>query len=74
MAKRTKAKAAAERRQYIQAPVAVDRGIPCSHCGNRYDNRVTNTYPNGNRRRICGKCGLPFVSVRMAESKELQTV
>jgi len=53
------------KRQYTQAPVAVDPGIPCSHCGRRYGHHITNTYPNGNRRRVCGACGKPFVSVRM---------
>ncbi len=55
------------KRQYIQAPVAVDPGVPCSHCGHRYGHKVTNTYPNGNRRRLCGKCGLPFVAMRVRE-------
>ena len=56
-----------EKRQYIQAPVAVDPGVPCSHCGHRYGHKVTNTYPNGNRRRACGSCGKPFVSVRVKD-------
>jgi len=52
------------KRQYIQAPVAVDPGVPCSHCGHRYGHHITNTYPNGNRRRICGACGKPFVATK----------
>ena len=67
----TKAKGAAmvdvrdaHKRQYIQAAVAVDPGVPCSHCGHRYGHKVTNTYPNGNRRRVCGACGKPFVAVK----------
>jgi hypothetical protein len=56
----------AQKRQYIQAPVAVDPGVPCSHCGHRYGHHVTNTYPNGNRRRVCGACGKPFVAMRLA--------
>ena len=55
------------KRTYTQAPVAVDPGVPCSHCGHRYGHRVTNTYPNGNRRRTCGKCGKPFVAMRVRE-------
>jgi DNA-directed RNA polymerase subunit RPC12/RpoP len=55
------------KRTYTQAPVAVDPGVPCSHCGHRYGHRVTNTYPNGNRRRVCGACGKPFVAVRVRE-------
>lgn len=57
-----------QKRQYTQAARVVDHGVPCIHCKHRYDHKVTNTYANGNRRRICGKCGRPFVSVR---SKEL---
>jgi hypothetical protein len=55
------------KRQYTQAPVAVDPGVPCSHCGHRYGHKVTNTYPNGNRRRMCGACGKPFVAVRIKD-------
>jgi hypothetical protein len=46
-----------------------DTGTPCTHCGHRYDHRVTNTYPNHNRRVICGGksgegCGRPFIMFR----------
>jgi DNA-directed RNA polymerase subunit RPC12/RpoP len=53
------------KRAYTQAPVAVDPGVPCSHCGHRYGHKVTNTYPNGNRRRLCAACGKPFVAMRV---------
>lgn len=59
-----------KKRDYTIAPTAVDNGISCSHCGHRYDHKITNTYANGNRRRMCGGCGKPFVTVRKAE-KEL---
>ena len=47
-------------------PVVVEHGISCPHCqtvmpSNSFD--VTNSYPNGNRRRICPTCFLPFVTV-----------
>jgi hypothetical protein len=44
--------------------VTVDPGISCVHCCALYDHLVTNTYPNGNRRLICSKCGRPFVTKR----------
>lgn len=52
--------------------VVMDKGIPCPHCGHRYGHRVTHTYPNGNRRRLCGAvdnsgCAMPFVTVRAKE-------
>jgi hypothetical protein len=62
---RTETEPTEPKRAYVQAPVAVDPGVPCSHCGHRYGHRVTNTYPNGNRRRVCGACGKPFVAVRV---------
>ena len=38
-------------------------GIRCPHCGNVSDRHpVTNTYANGNRRRLCANCGRPFVT------------
>ena len=55
------------KRQYISVPTVLDTGIPCRHCGARFGHHVTNTYANGNRRRVCGKCGLPFVTVRASE-------
>jgi len=54
------------KRSYVQAPRTVDPGIKCPHCGERYGHRITNTYGNGNRRRICGGCGLPWVSIRVS--------
>ena len=65
MREQTKLAADTQRRQYVQAPVVRDGGIPCPHCGAGHGHKVTNTYPNGNRRRVCGKCGLPFVTVRV---------
>jgi len=55
------------KRSYVQAPAAIDPGVPCSHCGHRYGHNIANTYPNGNRRRICGGCGKPFVAIRLRE-------
>jgi hypothetical protein len=49
---------------------APDYGTPCTHCGERYGHTVTHTYPNGNRRRICGNCKKPFISVRLVEIDE----
>jgi hypothetical protein len=44
--------------------VTVDPGIECVHCSELYGHRVSHTYPNGNRRLICAKCGRPFVTKR----------
>lgn len=44
--------------------VVVDPGIRCPHCHARYNHNVTHTYPNGNRRRLCHECGMPFISIR----------
>ncbi len=57
----------AKKRQYTTNIVVIDEGIKCNHCGNRYGHIVKNTYPNGKKRRVCGGCGLPFVSVRIGE-------
>jgi hypothetical protein len=54
------------KRQYIQAPRVVDWGVACPHCGHRYDHGVTNTWPNGNRRVLCGSCKYPFTVFRMS--------
>ena len=52
-------------RDYVQAPVTVEPGIRCIHCKRvGYKHAVTNVYPNGNRRRVCEYCGLPFVTSR----------
>lgn len=56
-----------KKRQYIQVATVVDRGIPCRHCGALYGHKIRNTYRNGNRRRICGACGKPFVTVRIMD-------
>lgn len=57
-----------ERCKQIVNKIITDTGIPCNHCGHRYDHTITNTYANGNRRRLCGKCGKPFVTVRVKET------
>lgn len=57
-----------KKRTYTQAPRVTDKGVECPHCGELYGHRITNTYPNGNRRRICGKCGKPFVTMRVHEA------
>ena len=64
MATRKKKPAPRKKRAYIQAARVMDAGIPCVHCGHKYDHKVRNTYPNGRRRRICGGCGKPFVTMR----------
>lgn len=54
-----------EARDYVQAAVTVEPGIVCIHCrkaGHRHT--ITHTYPNGNRRRICQHCDMPFVTRR----------
>ena len=72
-----KQKAAEDKRSYIQAPAVVDTGLPCPHCGMRHGHKVLNTYPNGNRRRRCGHCGLPFVTImareKMPESSKAES-
>jgi len=51
-------------RPYVDNLRVRDYGIQCRHCGAVSDaHRITNTYANGNRRRICVCCGLPFVTV-----------
>ena len=45
--------------------VVPDVGIACPHCKTRHGHKVTNTYPNGRRRRLCGGCGRPFVSAEI---------
>ena len=53
-----------ERRKYETNLVTVDPGVKCPRCGERYGHKVTNTYPNGRKRRMCGGCGKPFVAVK----------
>ena len=48
-----------------KAEAVTDYGIPCNHCGHRYGHKVTNTYPNGRRRRVCGACNMPFVTFQV---------
>lgn len=49
------------KRNYVTNQVVKERGTPCVHCGHEFDHKKTNTYPNGNRRVLCGKCGKPFI-------------
>jgi len=52
-------------RQVIQSGIVKEDGVRCYHCGARsMEHKVTNTYPNGNRRRICADCGKRFISTR----------
>ena len=64
MAKRIKADKQRVKRSYTQAPLVVDAGVKCPHCGHCYDHHITHTYPNGNRRRICSACNRRFISRR----------
>ena len=66
MAKKTK-KPTKEKRTYTENTTVLDAGIPCPRCKARHEHKITNTYPNGNRRRICSKCGIPFVTIRNKE-------
>lgn len=63
VAKKTRKK---ETKPRVQNKIVVDKGNPCPKCGNPYDHRVQNTYPNGRRRVLCGAkngsgCGMPFI-------------
>jgi DNA-directed RNA polymerase subunit RPC12/RpoP len=70
--KKTAAKKGATRkkRTYTDNKIAVDPGVKCPHCKERYGHKILYTYPNGNRRRKCGNkdCGKPFVTMRLLES------
>ena len=57
-----------QKRSYVNAPRVIDVGIPCPHCSGMYDHIITNVYPNGNRRRICGSCEKPFVTMQRREN------
>jgi len=69
---KAKAKPRRKKRQYTQNPVVIDKGIPCPHCGYKYEHekiRPMEGYPNGSRRMRCGGvsktgkgCGKPFIS------------
>ena len=43
--------------------VVPNPGVKCPHCQERYGHHITNTYPNGKRRRLCAGCGRPFVDM-----------
>ena len=51
-----------KKRTYTQSPVITDHGVKCPHCGAKYKHLITNTYRNGNRRRVCGSCEKPFIT------------
>jgi len=59
-------------RAYTIAPAAIDRGVPCVHCGSAFGHRVVNVYPNGNRRRVCGRCGKPFMAIRLEKEMAIR--
>jgi len=65
---RKKSKITVDKKQEIKQkktcePLKVTRKCytPCVHCLAEVDHKVTNTYPNKNRRVICGACGNPFI-------------
>ena len=53
------------KRNYTQAPVVTDPGLPCPHCGERYGHTVANTYKGGNRRMTCSGCKGHFPAKRL---------
>ena len=61
----SKAKTKKQRKQHEANIVITDRGHPCKKCGEPYNHRVTNTYPNGNRRKVCNVCGTPYILRRV---------
>ena len=62
-AKKKTTKKTKPRKTHEANKVVVDVGVPCPHCKSAHGHRITNTYPNGRRRRICGNCTKPFVSM-----------
>ena len=47
----------------VQNPVVTRIGITCPHCSTVSEShKITHTYSNGNKRHLCEKCGLPFIS------------
>jgi len=63
--KRTKTEEVPPKIEYVTLRVAKDNGIACVHCAHGYDHRTTHTYPNGNRRVLCGRCKKPFITCRV---------
>lgn len=58
------AMARGKRKQRREANIVVmNPGVKCPHCGERHNHRITNTYPNGRRRRMCSNCGRPFIDM-----------
>jgi transposase-like protein len=52
-----------DRKKPEQNVVVMNHGVKCPHCDCRHGHKVTNTYPNGRRRKLCGSCGRPFVDM-----------
>jgi hypothetical protein len=63
-AKQTVATTTTTTRTYTPNIRVIERPTPCPHCGHGFDHRVKHTYPNENRRVLCGKCDLPFIIFR----------
>jgi transposase-like protein len=59
-----------KREANITVPI-IESDVRCPHCGGINDNKVSHTYPNGNRRRVCTPCGRPFITIPIkAETKK----
>jgi hypothetical protein len=62
-------KRAARRPRMPEPGVAlkVDTGVECPHCqathGHQFGHKITNSYPHGRRRMICGRCNRPFITI-----------
>ena len=56
----------AKKKTATRAPLktTLDPGIRCVHCNETHGHHVTHTYPNGNRRYMCGACNRPFMAIR----------
>jgi glycosyltransferase involved in cell wall biosynthesis len=52
------------RKERVDSALVVDKGIECRKCGERFAMRITHTWPNGNRRGICERCGRIHTIVR----------
>lgn len=66
-----KAKPATKPRTCTNNIRVMERGTPCPHCGHLFDHRTTNSYPNKNRRVICGGCERPFIIFRKPGQDDL---
>jgi formylmethanofuran dehydrogenase subunit E len=54
------------RKQHEANIVIIDKGRPCRKCGEPFAHRVTNTYPNGNQRKVCKLCGTAYILRQLA--------